>query len=193
MGVTMSQNQQYIKVWDPLIRIFHWTLVAAFFIAYLSGEDLLGLHVWAGYIIIGLLIFRIFWGIGGSQHARFTDFIYSLAAIRGYVKDTLRLKAPRYLGHNPAGGIMVVLLLIMLMLISASGLVVYAVNEHAGPLASQLSGIDKSWEDILEGIHEVFVNFTLILVAIHLCGVLVESLIHRENLVHAMITGQKKM
>ena len=188
----MMQNQQYINVWDPLLRFFHWTLVAAFFIAYLSGEELLGLHVWAGYIIIGLLIFRILWGIGGSQHARFTDFIYSPATIRSYLKDTLKFKPPRYLGHNPAGGMMVVLLLIMLMLISASGLALYAVDEHAGPLAFLLSGVDKSWEDILEGIHEIIVNFTLILVAIHICGVLVESAIHRENLVYAMITGLKK-
>jgi cytochrome b len=188
----MSQGQQYIKVWDPVIRIFHWTLVAAFFIAYISGDELLGLHVWAGYLIICLLIFRIVWGLVGSQHARFTDFIYPTATIREYLKNTLRLKAPRYLGHNPAGGIMVVVLLIMLILISVSGLVLYAVDEHAGPLASQLSGVDKSWDDFLEAVHEFFVDFTLILIAIHLGGVLVESLLHRENLIQAMITGLKK-
>ena len=188
----MSQEPQFIKVWDPLIRVFHWTLVAAFFIAYLSGEDLLGLHVWAGYIIIFLLIFRVIWGMVGSQHARFSDFIYSPAVISKFLKDTFQLKARRYLGHNPAGGLMVVALLIMLVLISVSGLAIYAVDNHAGPLASMLSSVDKSWEDSLEEIHEFFVNFTLVLVVIHIGGVWVESRIHRENLVHAMITGLKK-
>ena len=87
---------------------------------------------------------------------------------------------------------MVVALLIMLVLISVSGLAIYAVDNHAGPLASMLSSVDKSWEDSLEEIHEFFVNFTLVLVVIHIGGVWVESRIHRENLVHAMITGLKK-
>lgn len=192
MGVEMQQEPQFIKVWDPLIRIFHWTLVATFFVAYLSGEDLLGLHVWAGYIIIFLLIFRVIWGVVGSQHARFSDFIYSPAVISKFLKDTFQLKARRYLGHNPAGGVMVVALLTLLVLISISGLAIYAVDNHAGPLASMLSGMDKSWEDSLEEIHEFFVNFTLVLVVIHIGGVWVESHIHHENLVHAMITGLKK-
>lgn len=188
----MSPNGQFVKVWDPFIRIFHWTLVTAFVVAYLTEDDLLGLHVWAGYIIIGLLFFRLVWGLVGTRHARFTDFIYSPTSIRAFLKNTLRLKAPRYLGHNPAGGLMVIVLLVMLVLISASGLVLYAVDEHAGPLASLLSGVGENWEGILEGLHEFLVNSTVALVVVHIAGVVVESLVHRENLVQAMVTGLKR-
>lgn len=188
----MIHDQQNIKVWDPLVRGFHWILVAAFFTAYLTDDDLLSVHVWAGYIIIGLLLLRIMWGFVGTAHARFSDFVYSPAVIGAYLKEALRFKAPRYLGHNPAGGMMVVILLIMSTLISASGLVLYAVDEHAGPLASLLGNVDKSWEDILEEVHEFLANFTLFLVIIHIGGVLFESFVHRENLVRAMITGLKK-
>ena len=126
-----------IKVWDPLVRVFHWSLVASFTVAFASGEDFLTLHSWAGYIIFGLLSIRIIWGLIGPRHARFSDFVFRPATIKQFLKDTLHFRARRYLGHNPAGGAMVILLLLSLLLTGLTGLLVYGAAEHAGPLAKR--------------------------------------------------------
>lgn len=181
-----------IKVWDPLVRLFHWGLVAGFTITYFTEEDFLTLHVWAGYTIIGLLIIRIIWGLIGTQYARFSDFVYRPKTIIQFLKDTLIFRAKRYLGHNPAGGAMVILLILSLLITSFTGLVVYGAEDQAGPLAHWFTGISHSvWGDAAEEAHEFFANLTLLLVLAHLIGVLVESLIHKENLVAAMINGFK--
>jgi cytochrome b len=181
-----------IRVWDALVRIFHWVLVPAFFIAYFTEDDFLSLHAWAGYTIVGLLVFRVVWGLIGSRHARFSDFVYSPRIVIQYLKDTLQFKAKRYIGHNPAGGAMIVAILVSLALTTITGLMVYGVAEDLGPLASTLSGLDEFWEDVFEEIHEFFANFTLFLVLIHVAGVVFESLLHRENLVRSMVTGYKR-
>ncbi|HHH36075.1 MAG TPA: cytochrome B [Gammaproteobacteria bacterium] len=185
-----EQNQ--VKVWDPLLRIFHWLLAGAFFVAYLTEDELLTPHVWAGYLIIGLLVFRLLWGFIGPQHARFSDFVTPPRVALEYLKGVFNARARRYLGHNPAGGWMIVLLLVMLVLVSATGLMVYAAEEQAGPLAAVLGAVGEGWEEAFEETHEFLANFTLVLVFIHLGGVIVESLLHRENLARAMITGYKR-
>ena len=182
-----------VKVWDPLVRVFHWALVAAFLIAYLTeDEDWLTLHVWAGYTIIGLLVFRLIWGFIGPRHARFSDFVTSPGAALGFIKDSARFKAKRYLGHNPAGGWMIILLVVLLSLIALSGVMLYGADQHAGPLAGMMAGTSGMWEDVLEEAHEVLVNMTMALIVIHVAGVVVESLMHKENLVRAMFTGRKR-
>lgn len=183
----------YVKVWDPLIRVFHWTLVTAFIIAYATEDDLMQLHAFAGYVIAGLLIFRVAWGFVGPRHARFSDFVSSPREVLAYLKDTLTLRARRYLGHNPAGGLMILALLAALSLTTLSGLVLYGVDEHAGPLAGLMAGYGEAWEDPLEEIHEFLANLTLALVFIHVAGVIVSSFLHRENLVRAMWTGTKRV
>lgn len=189
----MSQKEsEEIKVWDPLIRIFHWSLVTAFFVAYLAEDDLLQPHVVAGYFIIGLLAVRLIWGIVGTRHARFSDFVFRPSTVFAYLKDEMTLKARRFIGHNPAGGAMVIALLVGLVLISVSGVALYAVDEHAGPLAGLLAGAPAWAEDVLEELHEFFANATLALVGVHVVGVLAASALHGENLVRAMITGRKR-
>lgn len=188
----MKQTNEQIRVWDPLVRAFHWTLVAAFAIAYLTEDDIMLLHVWAGYIIGAALLIRILWGLVGTRHARFTDFVTSPKTAVQYVKDTLTLRAKRYLGHNPAGGLMIVVMIISLAITVTSGIALYGAAEQAGPLAQSFAGSGEFWEDALEGLHEFFANFTLLLVAVHVAGVVVESLIHRENLVASMINGFKR-
>ena len=187
----MTESSQ-IKVWDPLVRFFHWALVSAFFIAYITEEDFLTIHSWAGYLILTLLFIRFVWGFIGTRYARFSDFTYSPRNIIQFVKDTLHFSAKRYLGHNPAGGAMVILLMLSLFITTASGVVLLGAEEQAGPMAQWFTQPESMWADILEEIHEFFANFTLFLAFIHIAGVLVESLIHRENLVSAMITGFKK-
>ena len=111
----MTESSE-IRVWDPLVRFFHWSLVTAFFIAYLTEDDLLTVHSWAGYLIFSLLIIRLVWGFIGTRYARFSDFVYSPGNVIQFLKDTLHLRAKRYLGHNPAGGAMVILLIISLLM-----------------------------------------------------------------------------
>jgi cytochrome b len=186
------QNTNEINVWDRFVRSFHWGLVATFAICYLTEDDFMNLHVWSGYAIMLLLALRFVWGFVGTPHARFSDFVYRPSMVWQYTRDVLFLRAKRYIGHNPAGGAMVVLFFIGLILASLSGIVLYGADEHAGPLASMMSGASDSTEEILEEVHEFFANFTLLLVVIHLGGVIFESLLHRENLIQAMINGRKK-
>jgi cytochrome b len=109
-----------------------------------------------------------------------------------YFKDVLQLRARRYLGHNPAGGAMIVLLLVFLSLAVITGLFAYGAEEGAGPLAAWMAGWGKSYGEVFEETHEFFANATLALVIIHVGGVLFESLLHRENLVRAMWNGYKR-
>jgi len=190
--VVSDLGTKEVSVWDPLVRIFHWVLVGAFFIAYITEEDFLTIHSWAGYTVLGLLIVRIIWGVIGTKHARFKDFVFSPQQIIQFLKDTLFLRAKRYLGHNPAGGAMVILLILSLLITTFSGLIIFGIEEGQGPLASWLSGSSHFVGDIVEELHEFFANFTLFLVFVHVAGVLVESLIHRENLVKSMLNGKKR-
>jgi cytochrome b len=189
----MGKASHGVKVWDPLVRIFHWTLVAAFAVAYFTDdEDLLFPHVWAGYVVIGLLLFRLIWGFAGTTHARFSDFLYAPAAVMSYLRHTYQGKAKRYLGHNPAGGWMVLLLLLMLALISITGLFLYGADGHGGPMAGVMAGTGKDTEELLEDLHEFFANLAVFLVMIHIAGVVVSGVLHQENLVRAMVTGYKR-
>lgn len=181
-----------VKVWDPLIRLFHWALVGSFIVAYVTEDDFLTLHTWAGYLVAGLVLWRILWGLIGTRHARFSSFVRPPRLVLQYLKDTLALRAKRYLGHNPAGGAMILILLLSLVLTTTTGLAVYGAGEQAGPLAFALGNAGEFVIGSLKETHEFFANLTLLLVLIHLIGVTVESLIHRENLVRAMITGRKQ-
>ena len=130
-----------IKVWDPLVRIFHWGLVLAFIIAYLTAEEENPLHIYSGYVVLGLIIFRVFWGLAGTKYARFSNFVYSPAAVIRYVKGLITNKPEHYLGHNPLGGWMIVALLLCLFVVTVSGLKLYAVEEGRGPLAATNSDV----------------------------------------------------
>jgi cytochrome b len=185
----MDTEKSSIKIWDLPLRIFHWLLVACFFIAYLTEDELLDIHVWAGYLLMALIIFRLMWGFVGNQYARFSSFICSPAKSLAYLKTVFTLSSSRYLGHNPAGSAMIVMLLISLLMTVISGVIVYAADQNLGPLAGYVgSSQEKLWEEI----HEIAANFTLLLVVIHVMGVLFESFIHRENLAKSMWNGYKR-
>lgn len=181
-----------IKVWDPLVRLFHWSLVAAFATAYVIEEDPLAVHVWAGYTVLALVAVRLLWGFLGPKYARFSDFVYRPQAISRYLSDALRARAPRHIGHSPAGGAMVLALLLIVTAIGVTGLALYGVEEHAGPLAWLMSGAPEAWEEGFEEVHEVLANLALALIILHVAGVVFTSLSHRENLVRAMVTGRKR-
>jgi cytochrome b len=187
-----SSGADLVRVWDPLVRVFHWSLAAAFAIAFIVEDELLGAHVWAGYLALGLVAFRLVWGLVGTRHARFRDFVRGPSAVLAYLGDVLSLRAPRYLGHNPAGGAMIVLLLVCVAGTGLSGLALYGAEEASGPLAGSMSGLPEHFGHLLEEVHEALANLTLGLVVLHVVGVLVSSLLHRENLIGAMITGRKQ-
>jgi cytochrome b len=187
-----ADEPKMVRVWDPLVRLFHWGLAASFMIAFLTEDDLLVVHVWAGYTIFGLILVRFIWGLVGPRYARWSDFVREPGEIMAYLKDAVRFRAPRYLGHNPAGGAMVVALMVSLVATGLSGLAVYGAQELSGPLAPLFSGLSEGWAHVLEDIHEVLANLTFLLVLLHLAGVAFASFQHRENLVRAMITGLKR-
>lgn len=191
-GAPGSAHVDSIKVWDPLVRLFHWSLAASVATAYIVEDDLLDVHVWAGYLALTLIGVRILWGLIGTRYARFSDFVRPPAEVRAYLMDILRFRARRYLGHNPAGGAMIVALLVTVALTGLSGLALYGAQEFAGPLAPAMRGLSASTAHALEDVHEVLANLTLTLVILHLGGVVFSSLAHRENLIGAMINGYKR-
>ena len=182
-----------VRIWDPFVRVFHWGLVGAFVVAYISEDHYLDIHTIAGYTVLTLVALRVLWGFIGSRHARFKDFVRPPGEALSYVKDTFLGRARRYLGHNPAGGLMIVAMLLSLLVTTVSGVALLGVEESAGPLATLMAGVSHGFEEGLEEVHEFFANFTVALVLGHVLGVLVESLFHRENLVRAMFTGNKPL
>lgn len=167
-----------IRVWDPMVRLFHWSLLTAFVAAYATSDTWETVHIKTGYIVAGLVAFRLVWGLIGSLHARFRDFLYRPATVLRFLRDSLRFKAKRYIGHNPAGGAMVLALLAALTGICATG---------------YMMSLDAFWGvQWVEDLHKLLVNGTLGLVALHLLGVALASFEHKENLVKSMFTGKKR-
>lgn len=181
-----------VLVWDPVLRLFHWSLAACFTVAFVVEDDLLTVHVWAGYVILALISFRLMWGFIGPRYALWAEFVKTPADILAYLRDVVHFRAGRYLGHNPAGGAMILALLLSLAATGLSGLALYGAQELSGPLAELMQGLPQIWGHVLEDVHEVLANLTLLLVALHLVGVALASLQHGENLPKAMITGYKR-
>jgi cytochrome b len=182
-GVAATQNAggsappATVKVWDPFVRLFHWCLAALVLIAFLTGDEAVLIHVAVGYAIVGLVVARILWGFIGPRHARFRSFVKSPAETLRYGAQMLVGKSPRYLGHNPLGGAMVVALLTMLLIVCAGG---------------YLLSTEAYWGDeTLKDLHEATAYLVLAMVGLHLAGVIWAAFAHHENLVKAMFTGRK--
>lgn len=167
-----------ILVWDLPTRVFHWLMVLSFAGAWLTAESerFRDLHVMLGYSLLGLIAFRLVWGFVGTRYARFKEFVRSPAVAMRYLKSLVSGKPEHYVGHNPAGAMAIILLLLLGIASGVSGWMTY--NEMGG-----------EW---LEEAHEVFSNLMLAVVGFHVIGVIVGSLAHRENLVRAMVTGIKQ-
>jgi cytochrome b len=187
----MNTDSQ-IKVWDLPVRIFHWSLASLFLVAYITEDHFMTLHTLAGYIIGGLILFRLIWGFIGTEHARFKDFSYPPTRVISYLKSVISFKAEHYIGHNPAGGAMVFALLLFVAGTVFTGLVAYGGEQASGPFAGVMASTPRAVEKAAEEVHEFFANFTLLLVLLHLTGVLLATLQHRENLVRSMVTGFKR-
>lgn len=164
-------------VWDAPVRIFHWLMAFCFAGAYLTAESERWrlLHVTFGYTMIGLVAFRILWGLIGTRPARFKNFLRGPSAVKRYLQSILSRRPEHHVGHNPAGAWAIVGLLALTLMVGATGWAAY--NSVGG--------------ESLEGAHELLANTMLALVGLHIAGVVVSSWIHRENLVGTMISGRK--
>jgi cytochrome b len=160
------------------VRIGHWLLVGAFVLAWLTGESETWrlVHAFAGGTVVGVVLFRLLWGVLGTRHARFTSFVRGPYAVMNYLKGLLKREESHTAGHNAAGGWAIVALLALGLLSGATGWLVY-------------QDIGGDW---LGEIHEAMASAMLAVVILHVAGVVVSSLAHRENLVRAMVTGMKQ-
>ena len=185
-----------VRVWDPFVRIVHWALAATVLIAWMFDEPL-GMHTWLGYAAAMLVVVRIVWGFVGPEHARFVNFVRGPRIVIGYLAGLIRFSSRRYLGHSPAGGAMIIALLVMIVVTTGTGMANLAAEDGEGPLASVIAKVEPQTgqrhpELFIREVHETAANITLALVVLHVCGVLLASFAHRENLVLAMITGRKR-
>jgi cytochrome b len=169
---------QRIRVWDLPTRLFHWMLALSFLVAYLTGESERWalLHVTAGYTLLGLIGFRLVWGLAGTRYARFSEFVTGFATVRQYLSGLIQGRPRHYVGHNPAGALAILALLLLGIASGVSGWLVY-------------EDIGGEW---LEEVHESVSALMLAIVVVHIAGVLVSSRIHGENLVRSMLNGKKE-
>lgn len=181
---------QRILIWDVPTRLFHWTLAASFAGAWLTSESdtWLGVHVFLGYLMLGLVVFRVIWGFAGSHYARFASFGFSPKEALLYLRQALAGQAERHVGHNPTGSVAIYLLLLLTVAVGLTGFFSLGGEEQQGAMAGWLS---ISQGRTLKKLHEASALLMLLLVMVHIAGVVVESLLHKENLARAMLTGTK--
>lgn len=176
-GREAGHRRATVRVWDPLVRLFHWSLAACVFGAFLV-EDGDTLHRVLGYIALGLVAFRILWGFVGTRHARFRDWVRGPRAVRTYLRERLTGTSRRRLGHNPAAAVIMLVLLAGVVLVGVTG---------------WMQTLDAFWgAQWLEELHAVLAWGLLGLIGLHVLAALVESFHYRENLIAAMIHGRKR-
>jgi cytochrome b len=180
-----------VRVWDIPTRLFHWSLVAAFAGAFFTSgtEWFLEYHTVFGYIALGLVIFRIVWGFAGNRYSRFSDFVGGWRRVREYLRQVASLKPPRYLGHNPAVGWVVLFMLLMTAALVATGIMTYSGEEGRGfwaGLVTRDTGI------FFREIHDFLAGLAIAVIVIHVSAALFHDFILKENIILSMVTGRKE-
>lgn len=186
-----SKPGSAVTVWDPAVRLFHWLLVGllvASYVSTLGGAAWMAWHVRFGYAVLGLVVFRVLWGFWGSEHARFRSFIRSPRVALGYAQDLVRRQPRHYLGHNPLGGLMVMALLALLLVQTASGLFSSDGILTDGPLQHRVSEAAVRW---FTRVHHYNFNILWVAASLHVAAVLGYLLVLRENLITPMVNGRK--
>jgi cytochrome b len=188
-----------VRVWDPFIRVFHWLLATAVIIDWITDEPR-WMHIWLGYLAAVLVVLRVAWGFIGPENARFSRFVRGPAEVLGYLGALVRFSSKRYLGHSPAGAAMIVALLFMVAVTAVTGFVNQAQDLGTGPLSAVVAKVERPPrvpgqrrpQLLSKQVHETAANLTLLLVVLHLGGVALASVAHKENLVASMFTGRKR-
>lgn len=187
-----------VTIWDPLVRLTHWGIAAAVLLNGLVIDEHALAHIWIGYVALGLLALRLIWGVIGTRAARFSSFPPSLSAARGHISDLMAGRHRPHASHNPLGSLMVYALWGMLITVSATGLMMESSPFPAdGPVMSEGyrgSGdhdLDDDAGEMLEEVHETAANLLLLLAALHVGGVVLESRLSGINLARQMVTGRR--
>jgi cytochrome b len=173
------QSAKSLRVWDLVVRLFHWSLVISFATAWITSSSRDDTHQWLGLAAATLIAVRLLWGLVGTRYARFTQFIRRPGNVCAYLVAICRGQEARYIGHNPAGGMMVVALLVG---VASTGLTGWLMTTDA-------------WfgDETMQTIHSLCANGMLLLITLHVGGVILASVRHKENLVKAMVTGNKRL
>ena len=180
------------QVWDIVIRLFHWLFAGFIFISLLTEDDVLLVHVYAGYTVGILIILRLVWAGIGPENAKIRGEWFSFQKVVTYLRDLLASRARRHLGHSPAGGAMLIALLSLVSIIVVTGMASYGAEENAGPLASYFGHVGPALRSLLGGVHETAANALWVLIVLHIGGVVLSSKKHHENLILSMVTGRKR-
>lgn len=189
----LTSKLRSVLVWDLPTRLFHWSIVILFAFSWWSGEQggsWMRFHFWSGYAILALVLFRIIWGLVGSHTARFADFLKGPRAGLHHLGELLKPGKTSDIGHNPLGGWMVALLLVLLLVQTVTGLFSEDRELNAGPLSLWVS---QKTSHFLTEIHETVVNILLLLIAAHVAAVFAYLIFKRDNLIGAMLTGRKQL
>ncbi len=184
---------QPVPIWDLPVRLFHWSLVVLLVISWTTAEiggNAMVYHLWSGYTVLTLVLFRLLWGCWGSTHARFDDFVRGPCAAIRYAQALLHGETPLYPGHNPLGGWMVILLLLALSIQAGTGLFANDDIFIEGPLYPWVSKADS---DFLTWIHKFNFDILLILIGLHVLAALFYLFGKHQNLILPMLTGHKSM
>jgi cytochrome b len=184
-------SRKAVAVWDWPVRIVHWSLVVLITVSWITSEvggNAMSYHMWSGYTILTLVIFRIVWGCVGSPHARFASFVRGPGEVMRYAASLVGARSSSFLGHNPLGGWSVVLMLLSVTVQAGTGLFANDEIFTEGPLASRVSA-DTS--GLLTTIHRYNFYVLLALIALHLIAIGFYLLVKRENLIGAMFSGKK--
>ena len=167
-----------LRVWDPFVRVFHWSVVGACALDLTVLDDGKLAHRWLGYGVLVLVALRLVWGVVGTRHARFIDFVPGPRTLTVYLGAMARGREPRFVGHNPAAAVMILALMALLTTIGVTG---------------WMQTLDAYWGvEWVEDLHEGLANLLVALVIVHVAAAVLESLRHRENLILSMITGRKR-
>ena len=177
-GQEPSDIAETIRVWDPVVRLFHWTIVAACTLNLFILEEGKYWHRITGYVVATAIVIRILWGFVGTKHARFSDFLPTPRRVMEQIFDMIDGSERRYLGHNPLASVMMLLLMALLA---------------ATVLTGWMTTLDAFWgEKWLEKLHGTIANGIMVLAFVHAGAAIIESWRHRENLVWSMVTGRKR-
>ena len=191
MNDTSKNDTLPTLVWDLPVRLFHWLLVLLIGFSWLSGEmEWMDWHFYSGYAVLALILFRILWGFVGSTHARFGDFLYGPAALFDYLRSLPSRTAKKFAGHNPLGGISVVLILLCVLLQASTGLFANDDVLYEGPLYKHVS---KELSDFMTTVHKWNFEVLLVLAGVHIAAILYYLFWKSENLVKPMLNGLKRL